>query len=375
MRVVVAAHPYVGHLRIPVQLATYLSRQGHTVAIVTGTGHEAVRALVPWDFPTFAVDGGFDAARLAAVVPPDVARGDVEAVASILVGGRAPATVGDLVRVLEQFRPDVVLRDNTHVLAAVAAARAGVPEISLLLIPEATTQAARQAFTSVQRRAGLPVAGDTVSSVRNISFLPDGFYEDDVPEVVHRRVDLDAGSIRTEPDAPGDVAPADVLATFGTVSYPVKVIVKVAPRSASSACPPSWRSARSGGTSATGRGPSPATSGSSGSSTRPACCRAAGCSSATRASTACGRRSRAAAPCWSRPSWATSSTTPAAAAGSASPGSSTCGRRPVPWRTSIAAALDDPGLRRAAAAQQRALLGAPSARDIGAVLAEAVAAP
>ncbi len=41
----------------------------------------------------------------------------------------------------------------------------------------------------------------------------------------------------------------------------------------------------------------------------------------------------------------------------------------------VAAALDDPGLRRAAATQQRALLGAPSAPDIGAVLAEAVAAP
>ena len=42
---------------------------------------------------------------------------------------------------------------------------------------------------------------------------------------------------------------------------------------------------------------------------------------------------------------------------------------------SIAAALDDPGLRQAAAAQQRALVGMPSARDIGAVCTEAVTAP
>jgi hypothetical protein len=75
VRVLVAAHPYVGHPRIPLQLATYLAGEGHTVAIVTGTGHEAVRALVPWDFPTFAVDGGIDPAAFAGVVPPGVARG------------------------------------------------------------------------------------------------------------------------------------------------------------------------------------------------------------------------------------------------------------------------------------------------------------
>jgi UDP:flavonoid glycosyltransferase YjiC (YdhE family) len=230
MRVLVAAHPYVGHLRIPVQLATYLAREGHTVAIVTGTGHEAARAVVPWDLPTFAVDGGLDAARFAGTVPADVARGEVEAVASILLGDRPHGMLADLDRVVAQFRPDVVLRDCTYVLAALAAARAGVPEVSLIGIPEATTRAARRAFTSVQRRAGLPGVGDVVSSVRNISFLPDAFYDDELPAVVHRRVEFDPGSIRTDPEepaAPGEVAPT-VLATFGTVSYPIKAIIKVA---------------------------------------------------------------------------------------------------------------------------------------------------
>jgi N-glycosyltransferase len=224
MRVLVAAHPYVGHLRIPIQLATYLSGQGHTVAIVTGTGHEDVRAVVPRDFPTFAVDRGTDPARFAGTVPRDVARGDVEAVASILVGGRPLALLDDLLDVVEGFRPDVVLRDCTYFLAALVAARAGVPEVSVIINPEATTPAAREALASVQRRAGLPEAGDILSPVCNLSFLPGAFYEDEIPRVVHRRIEFDAGSIRTGPDEVG----ADVLATFGTVSIPLKAVFKLA---------------------------------------------------------------------------------------------------------------------------------------------------
>jgi len=218
---VVAAHPYVGHLRIPIQLATYLARDGHSVAILTGTGFEAVRDVLPWQLPTFAVDGGIDEAGFAEM-PPGVVRGDVEAVASILAGGRPLALVEDIVGVLERFRADVVVRDCHHVLAAVAAARAGIPEVSVILNPQATTRGAREAFQAVQERAGVPDAGDVLSPVRNLSFLPAAFYEADVPAVVQRRVDLDPGSIRGEPDG------TDVLVSFGTIAQPVKAIVKLA---------------------------------------------------------------------------------------------------------------------------------------------------
>ncbi|HEY7070905.1 MAG TPA: glycosyltransferase [Acidimicrobiales bacterium] len=208
-------------MRIPIQLATYLARDGHDVAIVTGTGYEDVRGVVPWDFPTFAVDGGIDAAGFGEM-PPGVARGDVGSVASILLGGRPVGLVEDIARVLEHFRADVVVRDCHHVLAAVAAARVGVPEVSVVLNPEATTTAARQAFRAVQERAGLPDPGDVLSAFRNLSFLPAAFYEDAVPAVVQRRVELDAGSIRGEPDR------TEVLVSFGTIARPIKAIVKLA---------------------------------------------------------------------------------------------------------------------------------------------------
>jgi N-glycosyltransferase len=227
MRVVVAAHPYVGHLRIPLQLATYLAGDGHEVAVVTGPGHEGARALVPWDLPTFVVDDGMDAARFGGLVPDDVTRGEIGAVASILVGGRATVMLRELVDVLERLRPDVVLRDCTYVLAALAAERLRVPDVSLVGIPEAATHDGRRAFAAAQRRAGLPGAGDVLSAVRNLSFLPDAFYEDRLPAAVLRRLDLDAGDVATGQEAP-DLAGIEVLAAFGTVSTPVKAVIKVA---------------------------------------------------------------------------------------------------------------------------------------------------
>jgi N-glycosyltransferase len=61
-----------------------------------------------------------------------------------------------------------------------------------------------------------------LSATCNLSFLPPAFYEDEVPAVVQRRVDLDPGSIRGEPDG------TEVLVSFGTIAQPVKAIVKLA---------------------------------------------------------------------------------------------------------------------------------------------------
>jgi hypothetical protein len=201
LRVVVAAHPYVGHLRIPIQLATYLSREGHSVAVLTGTGYEAVRGVVPWTFRPLRSTAG--SMRPGSGRCRRVWSGGTSRLSrSILAGGRPVELVADIVGVLERFRADVVVRDCHHFLAAVAAARVGVPEVSVILNPEATTQGAREAFRAVQRRAGLADAGDVLSPVRNLSFLPVAFYEDEVPAVVQRRVSSIPGASVGSPTGP-----------------------------------------------------------------------------------------------------------------------------------------------------------------------------
>jgi UDP:flavonoid glycosyltransferase YjiC (YdhE family) len=367
LRVVVAAHPYVGHLRIPIQLATYLSREGHSVAILTGTGYEAVRGVVPWDLPTFAVDGGIDAAGFGAM-PPGVVRGDVEAVASILAGGRPVELVADIVGVLERFRADVVVRDCHHFLAAVAAARVGVPEVSVILNPEATTNGARRAFRAVQEQAGVPDAGDVLSPVCNLSFLPAAFYEDEVPAVVQRRVELDPGSIRGEPGG------TEVLVSFGTIARPVKAIVKLA-RALGEVGRPSviavgWLHEHFRDRPAIAPGNVRIVGFVDQTAVLPGCrlfVSHAGFNSVREAVTA-------GCPMLVAPQF-----------GEQLYNAGRCVRLGLAREldltatshalaTEVAAALDDPSLRTAAAEQQQATLAAPSAADIGSVLAEVVTA-
>ena len=135
MRILVTAPPFAGHLDRLIPLIHAAQAKGHLVRVLTG------HARLPF----------LQAQGIAAAAPPSLAPGALEHIAegfgritgrphAALAQLRAnlallPALTEDLCHEIHQWRPDVLVADSVALMAGPAAARTGIPWVTMLASP------------------------------------------------------------------------------------------------------------------------------------------------------------------------------------------------------------------------------------------------
>ena len=121
MRVLISICPYLGHLRAHVPLASELVTRGHLVAFATEPG-----------FCTAVRGAGFEC-RAVGARPRDPIPADREGVPHASDHGvsEVKARCADLVELARAILPDVIVRDEMEVAAAVAAEALSIPCVTL----------------------------------------------------------------------------------------------------------------------------------------------------------------------------------------------------------------------------------------------------
>jgi len=169
MRVLCTCVPGDGHFNPMLPLARALADAGHQVAFATS------EAIAP-----HVVKAGFEYLAAGISLPEQLAearrRFPAEAalvgaerfenfVPKMLGGVAAPPRIDDLMPIVEEWRPDVVVHDETELGGPVAAARAGIPHVDHsvgILRPLSMFRLARQMLEPVYQRWGVelgPYAG------------------------------------------------------------------------------------------------------------------------------------------------------------------------------------------------------------------------
>lgn len=132
MKVACSCLPAYGHFHAMVPLARALAASGHEVAFVTAA--DFCPAVEAAGFAAFAAGIGLqeqlEVARLrypqAHALPPGERRFE-EFVPRMLAGVAAPARLADMVSVLRDWKPDVLLHDEAELAGPLAAAVVGIP--------------------------------------------------------------------------------------------------------------------------------------------------------------------------------------------------------------------------------------------------------
>ncbi|MGI9118581.1 MAG: glycosyltransferase, partial [Acidimicrobiales bacterium] len=163
MKVLCTCLPGFGHFNPLVPVARALTRAGHEVAFATAESFcHRVRSAGFTAFPAgLSLSDQLEAARLAYprlhALPPGTRRFE-EFVPRMLAGVAAPARAGDLVPVVRQWKPDLMVHDEAELAAPVAAAIAGIPWAShsiVLLRPRAMVCRAGETLAALCRSWGV----------------------------------------------------------------------------------------------------------------------------------------------------------------------------------------------------------------------------
>lgn len=158
------ASPLIGHVLPLVPLATAFRDAGHDV--VLATGGEGVGAAGPSGLPVRDVAPGFRTGPLFArimLTHPRIARremagrGGTEGV-GLLFAAVAERMAEDLVHLVDEWRPEIVVHEPLAAAASVAAARRGLPVVLVdlsLYDPEELLAATATRLATVSRRYGV----------------------------------------------------------------------------------------------------------------------------------------------------------------------------------------------------------------------------
>jgi UDP:flavonoid glycosyltransferase YjiC (YdhE family) len=130
MKVLFTTHPGSGHWHPLVPLARALETAGHEVAFATPPGsRRGIEAAGFRTFPAGADDNEQEVQRLS-----EEAKLDDEVwfhVKYVFAWTRARRSLPDLLDIIRDWRPDLVVRENTEFAGCVAAERAGIPHAAL----------------------------------------------------------------------------------------------------------------------------------------------------------------------------------------------------------------------------------------------------
>ena len=163
MRVLCTCLPGLGHFLPMVPLARALAGAGHEVAFASAG--EFLPQIDAHGFPAFAAGLSLpeqmrEAARRFPeqhALPPGKER-FCSFVPRMLAGVAAPARAGDLVPIVREWRPDVIVHDETDFGAPVAAAVAGIPYADhsvAILRPLDAARLARETLLALWDRWGV----------------------------------------------------------------------------------------------------------------------------------------------------------------------------------------------------------------------------
>jgi len=230
MRVLCTCLPGHGHFNPMLALARALARAGHEVVFATAA-----------DFGPRVAAAGFDAFSAGVSLPEQMAEGRrrfpdddrrvgrerfESFVPRMLAGVAAPSRVDDLVRIAGEWRPDLLVHDETEFAGPVAAAVAGIPYADQsvgIMRPLSMARLARRTLEPVWERYGVdlgPYGG--MFSYLYLDVCPPSLQSSDIGlvDVAHpvQNVAIEAAGEERLPDWVLDLPAAPTLyVSLGTI--------------------------------------------------------------------------------------------------------------------------------------------------------------
>lgn len=169
MRVLCTCVPGDGHFNPMLPLARALADAGHEVAFATSEAIAPHVVKAGFEFLPAGISLPDQLAEARRLFPAEAALVGAERfenfVPRMLGGVAAPPRIDDLMPIVEEWRPDVVVHDETELGGPVAAARAGIPHADHsvgILRPKSMFRLARQMLEPVYDKWGVdlgPYAG------------------------------------------------------------------------------------------------------------------------------------------------------------------------------------------------------------------------
>lgn len=229
MRVLFSSTRGTGHVNPLLPYARALVAGGHDVAVAGPMGlAEGLRAAglghAPFDHPgdeTLAPIW----ARLRGISQQEA---NAIAIREIFAGANARAALPKLLATIQEFRPDLIVRESAEFGALVAAERAGVPHarvaVHMVSFEEAFPALASSSLDALRQQAGLPAdEGRSLRAEPVFSWFPlslDGSIDDGSQTRIPFRAQLSEGAPSAEIPAwaPADDQTPLVYITFGTIA-------------------------------------------------------------------------------------------------------------------------------------------------------------
>ncbi|WP_328538820.1 glycosyltransferase [Streptomyces sp. NBC_00344] len=179
MRILFTAHAGKSHLRLLIPLAQAAVRAGHTVAVADDESMRAESVSYGLRFFPAGVDWAKDPFCVEAIALP-LFRGDQEAYEDGLVdcvlGPPALVAARDILRIAEEWQPDLIVREGEEMGGYLAAEALGIPHVAVAggsthLLPPAVTH---QRLNALRAELGLPAdpADNTAYKHLLVSWLP-----------------------------------------------------------------------------------------------------------------------------------------------------------------------------------------------------------
>lgn len=229
MRVLVSSTAGAGHFAPLVPFAAACRRAGHDVLVAAPESFEKSVVASGFDFWPFA---DAPAAEWGAVISrlPFLSADEAEVVmvGEVFAGIGARAALPRLLAALDEWRPDVVVRENAEYASTVAAEHRGVPQVrvgvGLGILEDQWTPVAAPALTALRASVGLPddPTGETMAASPYLSLLPASFEDPDAPGPPgtrrYRNPRVAGWTAAPLPPWWGDDARPLVYATFGSVA-------------------------------------------------------------------------------------------------------------------------------------------------------------
>ncbi len=162
MRVLCTCVPGDGHFNPMLPLARALADAGHAVAFATAESIAPHVVKAGFEFLPAGISLPDQLTEARRRYPEQAALFGAERfenfVPRMLAGVAAPPRIDDLVPIVEEWRPDVVVHDETELGGPVAAARAGIPHVDHsvgILRPLSMFRLAHQTLEPVYERCGV----------------------------------------------------------------------------------------------------------------------------------------------------------------------------------------------------------------------------
>lgn len=187
MRVLLTLQPGFGHFHPLVPVAQALQRAGHEVAFVIAPAFS--RTIAANGFSAFpaGADDTPEELQQRRQVQADAAQLDPAAAmwTRVFAGSRAERTLPDLLNILKDWRPDVLVRDMTEFAGYVAAEHAGLPHVAVHLAAYRPYlhELIRPPINNLRASVGLAPDPELESLYHYLllSFFPPGFQDPAVP--------------------------------------------------------------------------------------------------------------------------------------------------------------------------------------------------